>query len=226
MALYFTRSSSGKNASTASMSALLPAALVLWMMTARGRASLRDVQARYAARRLTPSPTSPQASKVSAIAVDQVRRAEERQGLFALRTGQLRFRVSGAGFEGLGESIFLLAFEGKEQLAQVALDEVLFETGLLGGPFDEPAPVRIAQQVDAVEMEAARPGLCVGAFLVAKPQSELHDLQAVVLLQAAYAILARTEGREAVIATLGQRGLGRWWQFWLGWLLFLSSYSS
>ncbi|OQB37087.1 MAG: hypothetical protein BWY06_02554 [Candidatus Latescibacteria bacterium ADurb.Bin168] len=46
MALYFTRSSSGNIASTASMSVDLPAALVLWMITASGRASLRDVQAR------------------------------------------------------------------------------------------------------------------------------------------------------------------------------------
>ena len=46
MALYLTRSSSGNIASTASMSVLLPAALVLWMITASGFSSLRDVQAR------------------------------------------------------------------------------------------------------------------------------------------------------------------------------------
>jgi len=46
MAEYFTRSSSGKNDRTASMSVVLPAALALRMMMARGRSSLRETPAR------------------------------------------------------------------------------------------------------------------------------------------------------------------------------------
>jgi hypothetical protein len=46
MAEYLTRSSSGKNDNTASMSVLLPAALALWMMMASGLSNLRDTPAR------------------------------------------------------------------------------------------------------------------------------------------------------------------------------------
>jgi len=46
MAEYFTRSSSGNIDKTASMRVDFPAALVLWMITASGLSSLRDVQAR------------------------------------------------------------------------------------------------------------------------------------------------------------------------------------
>ena len=46
MALYFTRSSSGTKPSTASISVVLPAALLLWMTTPSGRSSLRLTAAR------------------------------------------------------------------------------------------------------------------------------------------------------------------------------------
>ena len=46
MALYLMRCSSGTKASIASMRRDLPAALVLWMMTASGSSSLRLIGAR------------------------------------------------------------------------------------------------------------------------------------------------------------------------------------
>ena len=46
MAEYFTTSSGGKKLRTASMSVDFPAALVLWMMTARGLGSFLETQAR------------------------------------------------------------------------------------------------------------------------------------------------------------------------------------
>ena len=153
MALYFTRSSSGNIESTASMSVDLPAALVLWMMTASGRSSFRDVQARYEASRFFDSPARPQAGNVSTI-------RSTRFGDFKKASASWRFssdisgrEVSGRRFQRGGDPRQLFLLQQQQQLAQVALDQFLLQPRLLGRPLDEPAPLAVAQEVEAVQVE-------------------------------------------------------------------------
>ena len=54
-----------------------------------------------------------------------------------------------------GEAFFLALLQGEEQLAKVALEQVLGEAGFLGGAFDELAPLAVAVEVEAVDVHQA-----------------------------------------------------------------------
>ena len=79
------------------------------------------------------------------------------------------------------QAFFLGLFQHEEELAEVALEEVLFEEGFLGGPVNEPPAVGVAAEVDGVDVEKA---------VVFDPQGDLEGFEAVVFFESGDAVAA------------------------------------
>ena len=91
---------------------------------------------------------------------------------------------------------FLRLLQGQQQLAQVALDEFLLQFRFLGRPLDEAAAFAVAGHVEAVQVEV---------LAVLEPDRHLQHVQAVVLVQAADAILALAQSQDVVFAHAFER---------------------
>ena len=93
----------------------------------------------------------------------------------------------------LAASAFYL---GEFPFAEIAFDEFFFQPRLLVRSLDEPPPVGVAGEIDGIEIEV---------FAMPKPQRDFQNLQTVVFLQPADAILARPECGDVIVALPGQR---------------------
>ena len=188
MAEYLTRSSSGKNDSTASISVVLPAALALWMMMASGLSSLRDTPARYATSVLLSSPMMP--AWWNASRKRPMRFGSRNHASAASRSSGVSVTAAAtfsAGFAQFG----LRLLDREQQARNVALEQVGGESGFLGGAFDEAAALRVAAQVHLIQVKA---------FTGAQAQRDFERVRAECLFQTGHAILAAFQFHEPRIA--------------------------
>ena len=88
--------------------------------------------------------------------VEQVRRTQQGKRLVLLLRAE--FDGGRAVLDRGVEAFFLQAFERHEQFAEIALEQVFFKQGFLGGPVDELAPLAVAVEVEAVDVHEALAG--------------------------------------------------------------------
>ena len=142
----------------------------------------------------------PAASKASLILVSMSGSRSKASASFRSASSRSGAAVDSAFESGSIQPVFLGPLAGKQELAEIALDEFAIEPGFLRGAFAEPATVQVLAKIDLVKMKkAAR---------LHEPQGHLHDFESVILIQAAHLVNSLAEGEGVSFAFANEFGDG------------------
>ena len=116
------RSSCGTKRRIASRSEDLPAAVLLWMRSANGRSSLREIAARYPTSALLPSPTIPQ--RLKSLTIRSMRSGALRSSIARdLALSSIEETMGALRCERGRDELLLLGLERQEEFPQITFDD-------------------------------------------------------------------------------------------------------
>jgi hypothetical protein len=136
-----------------------------------------------------PLPHHAAGFEVLSDALDELRVSQKLFGFLTFDRRHFNFRF--AFF--FGEAVLLQAFERKEKLAEIALDDLFIEFGFSGGAFDKLAPLEVMTKVDLIEMEEV---------VMPKTKRDFERFKPGVSLQAAHPITPITDNDFPMLTVL------------------------